>query len=337
MTLCAVCLNMRPSQRECSTIVIKVRVPIECSMANRTIMREIILQMTFGALIVILMASPAIRRCTAVNTPNMTLCAVGLNVRTRQRKCCAIMIEVRVPIGSAMTNRTITRETVLYMAFGSLIIALMARPAVRRNVAIISAHMTLCAVGLCMHSSQWKRCIIVTEIPTVPAGRVVANRAIVGVIILYMIFGVLIVILVTRPAVRRSPTVNSACMTLGAIGLYMRPSQRKRCVAMIKVRIPIGGAMTNRAIVRETILHMTFSVLIINLVARPTVRRSTAVYSSNMTLYAVGLYMRPSQRERRIRMIKVRVPIGHAVADCAVVRIFPCQMVFRAVVIRFVT
>jgi hypothetical protein len=130
------------------------------------------------------------------------------------------------------------------------------------------------------------------KISAIPIGCVVANRTIMRVAILHVIFGTVVSRLVARPAIRGRPRVHSADMTGCAIRLNVRSRQRKRSIIVIEVGIPIGCVVANRAIVREIILYVAFRALIILLMARPAIRGRPRVHSADMTCRAIRLNMR---------------------------------------------
>lgn len=169
-----------------------------------------------------------------------------------------------------------------------------------------------------------------------PIRRVVAQRTIVRVVVFHMVVGVVVIFLMTGPAIRRRSAV-AACVTLEAVGLNMRAGQGELRVVVIEVRVvPIRRVVAQRTIVRELLLDMIVGVVVVILMTGPAIRRSSAV-TTRVTLEAIGLHVRACQRELRIVVIEGRVvPVRGVVTHLTIVRVLLFDVIIGVVVIRFV-
>jgi hypothetical protein len=116
----------------------------------------------------------------------MTLRAVGFNMRSRKGKVRMIVIEVRIaPSRRTMTNRAVLRKSLrdvtcrTFVAGPVTVVTADGRPR-------ITAHMTLRAVGLNVHTSQWKCSQIMIQLRARPTVDRVADLAFMGIEIAVM-------------------------------------------------------------------------------------------------------------------------------------------------------
>ena len=119
---------------------------------------------------------------------------------------------------------------------GSLIVALVTGPAIRGKIRILSVAMTRGAVQVHMCASEWELSVVVIEVAGLPVARGVTLEAVVretggGMI---RIVGVVIVLLMTRPAVSRSAAELAVNVAFGAIDGNVRAGQREVGVVVIK-------------------------------------------------------------------------------------------------------
>lgn len=98
--------------------------------------------------------------------------------------------------------------------------------------------------------------------------------------------------------------------------------------------------MADLARMRITVLHVTFGLSELRLVARPTIRRRSLIYSAYVTLRAISLHVRAAQRKRCVVMIEgCAFPSVRSMANRAILRVTACDVIRirRSRVIRFMT
>ena len=183
------------------------------------------------------------------------------------------MVERRwFPGVGGVAHQTFMRVVILQMVIGAIVIVLMARPAIGREVRVIAAGMTFDAAHAHVRSRQRELRLRVVERRRLPRRGCVALLTRVGELVRRMvrIISANIIRLVTRPAIRRCAFVLPADVTLRAGGSYVCAGQWERGLIMIKRgRRPTSGRVTLRARLRILPLHMVRidGTLIIGLMA----------------------------------------------------------------------
>jgi len=231
----AVYIDVGPGQRERRQIVIKLR---RCPSGGRVTllarMRQLQLDVIWviRAIIVCLMAGPTVLR-RAVELPiYVALRATDIDVSPGKREIGQVVIE-----GSGLPRRRRVALCAIMIVVSSdviwigdaLVIALVTRPAVRRQVLILSVHVAGQAVHIHMGASERESRIVMVEGRRSPAVCRVTLQAFVWKLILRMIrfVRILIIGLMTRPTVCRRAGVLAIDMALGAPQTYMRSGQGK--------------------------------------------------------------------------------------------------------------
>lgn len=259
MALYAIQRDMRPAQREIGLAVVKNRGrPGGGTMAAGAILIEIISFMIgIGSTAVVrFVARPAIGRGVRV-ARGVTLVTIQCQVRSGQGEIRIVMIEdIGVPAGGIVALGAIVRIVVRLVigVIGITIVIFVARPAIRWRIRI-ACRMTLDAIKRNMRPGQREICLIVIKSRRIPAGRAVADCAIMIEIVGLMIWviGIKIVILVARPAVGWGSGIPVIDMAFGTINRGMRAGQGEGRQIMIESgRAPGILIMALRAISRET-------------------------------------------------------------------------------------
>ena len=132
-----------------------------------------------------------------------------------------------------------------------VIILLVAEETVRRRSLKLPVNMAGRAARLNVRAGQRETGIAMVE-SLVPAIRRVALQTIVRIVIGKVIFRVVVIFLMTRPAICRGAIELSVDMTLGAIDVHVPACQRIVRIIVIEIRIPVVCAMAHRAIMRIT-------------------------------------------------------------------------------------
>lgn len=215
------------------------------------------------------------------------------------------------------------------MPFRIIVIFLMTRPAVRWRTLVHSADVALLATRLHMCPRQWKiRCAVI-ECTLIPIIRVMTQRAIVREVIRHMPFRVIVILLMTRPAVRRRTLVDSSDMTLLAIRLHMRARQRKLRECMAKCTQPVRSRVAQFACLRIAVRDVFLRAVVILLMTRPAICRRARVLSVGVTLSAIRLHMRACQRKVGHGVIKRRLtPFRSRMTNRAILRILSSYVIW---------
>lgn len=96
--------------------------------------------------------------------------------------------------------------------------------------------MALLATYFYMRSGQREIRVVVVEVCAVPIRGVVAQSTVVRILLCNVILGIVVVVLMARPAIRRG-TVIAARVAGLTIHLHVRASQREIRVVVVEVRV----------------------------------------------------------------------------------------------------
>jgi hypothetical protein len=345
VTLEAVRLDMRSGERELRVVVIECRfAPLGSAMTDCAIVRVVLLNVIgiVCAFEIGLVTRPAIDGRSLKDSANVTFEAVRLNVRARQRELCVIMIKGRaVPICCVVAKRAVMRILLSEVILRSVVIFFVTGPAVHRR-ARVAIRVALKAVRLNVCAGQRELRRIVIERRLRPVNGRVADRAVLRILFrdVIRIFNARVVLLVTRPAIRRRALEHSANVTILTACQNVRTRQRESSRIVIEICLfPIHRIVTLSAVVREAIFKVAFSIIILFLVARPAIYRSV-VEARRVAFETVGLDVRAGQREcGLIVVIECRVgPLCRRMTGLTACReeIRRVFGVFRVLVIFFV-
>ena len=199
-----------------------------------------------------------------------------------------------------------------------LIVALVTRPTLGREILILPVHVTRQTGHIDVRSGKREVSVIVIERRRFPPVRRVALQALVRVLILRVILRALIILLVTRPAIGRRIIELSGRVTLIAGHAHMRTRQRE----VGEIVIEAGGLPTYRRVTLRAAMIVVARFVIrvrggaISLfMTRPAFRRRPRILPVGVTLRTTGADVRAGQGEAAQIMVKLRRrPSGRGVA-----------------------
>ena len=117
--------------------------------------------------------------------------------------------------------------------------------------------MTLLTVDFDVRSRQRELGVAMIECRLFPIDRIVTDRAVVREVVLHVVGLLIVVVLMTRPAIGGSAVIDAADVAIETFHLDMRASEPEVERVMIKGRLfPAKRVVTDRAVVREAILHV---------------------------------------------------------------------------------
>ena len=191
-------------------------------MAFEALVRELSFHVVVGFLIVLLMARPAVGGSAAELAVVVARCAIDADVRSGKREVAQIVVKL---CGSPGDGRMTDRASVIVFSgdvvriLRVLVVRLVTGPTIGGEIAVISVGMTLRTIHLHMRASQRKISISMIERGGLPTHRVVAFQASMRELILHVIglVGLLIIRLMTRPAIRRCAGILAIRVTRCAI------------------------------------------------------------------------------------------------------------------------
>ncbi len=149
------------------------------------------------------------------------------------------------------------REAVGDVILHTLIVILMAGPAISRQAVVDPAAVALGARRLNVRTREREAAVVMVKGRAFPLRRRVTRRTVVWIAILNVALRLREVRRVARPAVRRRARVLAADVTLSAVGRHMGASQRKgRLIVIQRCLRPIVCAVAGYAVVRELPGHV---------------------------------------------------------------------------------
>lgn len=300
MTCETVHIDVRAGQREIGVAVAESRrsPAIRC-VTLQAFVRELILRVIVGALIVRLMTRPTVRGCIIELAVRVTLIACHAHMRSRQREVRKIVIKGRgLPAEGGVALRAFMAVVAKFMIWicGRAIGLLMARPAVGWRPRILPISMALSATCADMGASQRKAAQIMVELRRRPRRCRMTGRAVMRELQLFMI-GIRccgVICLVTRPAVGGRAMILPGDVAFGAVRSDMRSRQRERRVVMIeRRRTPRRSCVAALAGVRQLVLCVVwlFRLAVIRCMAGYALRRRAGVLPIRVTLRAARTHV----------------------------------------------
>lgn len=321
--------------------MIEAALPVDGRMAKQTVMRVVLRNVVFGVVVVFFVARPAIRRRAVIDSANVALLAVRFDVRAGEREVSVVMIERGLPpVDGVVTDCAVVREIVLHVIGLLIVVVSVTRPAVGGCAVIDSADVAFETVDLYVGAGQLEIEVVVIEGRLFPINGIVTDSAVVREILLHVIGLLVVVVVVTRPAVGGCAVVDSADVALDAVDFDVRSRQLKIEVIVIEGRVfPTGGGVADGAIVRQALLNVAGLFVVGALMTGPTIGRRALIYSSNVAVVAVCFHVAARQRERGQAVVEGSAfpPVCIVTGD-AVLRIAGGDVIWigRAVILRFV-
>ena len=307
--------------------------PVGGRVAHRAILRESRgrVRGRVRPVVIRLMASPAGRAGQAEIIIDVTLSALNSGVHSGQREPGSRMIESRAqPVCRRLAARAILRKSVGLVGWigGSVVIGLMAVPAVPIGQAVVVVHMALRALqaGVCSGEREPGGSVVEGRARPVRDRVAMAQRAVLwetcrGV---RRTVGAVVIGLVAVPARRAGQTVIVVHMAGRALLTRMQPYQGKSRGGVVERRSqPVHGRVAAGAILREIrrLVGWICGSVVIGLVAVPAISVGQGVIVVHVALRTLQIGVRAGQRESGSRVVKGRArPIGdrRPVADRAV-------------------
>ena len=187
----------------------------------------------------------------------MTLGAAHLNVSTGQRELCTAVIEGGwFPSHCVVTFLTGMRELISDMVWlaGTLKVCIVTGPAVHRRAIVLSVRMTLRAGRINVRAGQREIRQVVIKRGRLPCRRIMTLCAgmteLIGDVI--GVVNILVITLVTGPAIRGSAGVLAVGMTFDATHAYVCSGQWEIGEIVVeRCRLPGLHGVTGRAVMRE--------------------------------------------------------------------------------------
>ena len=192
---------------------------------------------------------------------------------------------------------------------GVVVIFLVAEEALRGRAVILPVYVTLRTAGTDVRAGEREIGLIMIERCGRPRIGGVTDRAVVIELSLNVVgvVDLLVILLMTRPAIGRRAFVLAADVTGDTAHRNVRSGEREIRTGMIEGgRFPRGRSMTVRAVMTELILHVIGIVhlLVISLMARPAIRGGSFKDPAHVTGDTTHRYMRSGEREVRSGVIE---------------------------------